>query len=209
MTAPTQGAVATRADAQRNHAHLLEVAAAAFASDGIDVPAEEIARRAGVAKGTLFRHFPSKGELLSAVLQERISGMRRLVLEIAEGCEPGFDALAELMMRAGAMLAADRSFFDAAMCEAQLDGPLAREKLELEAALANLLTRCQASGEVRGDVVGADVAMLIMAATNTCAPSHERSPELWRRYVTLMIDGLRPDATTPLPVAPFDAAFRA
>jgi hypothetical protein len=57
----------------------------------------------------------------------------------------------------------------------------------------------QACGEVRPDVAGVDIAMLMMAATNTCAPAQELQPQLWRRYLAVMIDGLRPGATTVLP----------
>jgi AcrR family transcriptional regulator len=190
-----------RVDAQRNHGQLLEAAADAFAELGIDAPAEEIARRAGLAKGTLFRHFPAKGDLLAAVLADRLGQLRRIVTEVACEREAGLAALAEVMSRCAALLAADRSFFDAAMRSASPGFGVAEEKLALAAELDELLLRAQASGEVRSDVVGADLAMLIMAATNTCAPAHDHRPELWRRYLALMIDSLRPGDTTPLLVA--------
>src|ERR1700722_20733410 len=69
---------AQRADAQRNRRLLLEAAAQAFSEGGIDVSAGEIARRAGVAKGTLFRHFPTKSDLLAAVLSDRMGQLREL-----------------------------------------------------------------------------------------------------------------------------------
>jgi AcrR family transcriptional regulator len=187
-----------RVDAQRNHGHLLEAAAEAFAELGIDASAEEIARRAGVAKGTLFRHFPSKGDLVAAVLADRLAQLRQIVTEVASGREPGLGALTEVMWRCAALLAADRSFFDAAMRGASSTRAVAEEKFALATELDQLLVRAQATGEVRSDVVGADLAMLIMAATNTCAPTHDRRPDLWRRYLALMVDSLRPGNTTPL-----------
>jgi AcrR family transcriptional regulator len=187
-----------RVDAQRNHSHLLEAAADAFAELGIDASAEEIARRAGVAKGTLFRHFPAKGDLVAAVLADRLAQLHQIVAEVAAECEPGLAALAEMMSRCSSLLAEDRSFFDAAMHGASSASGVVEEKLALAAALDELLARAQASGEVRGDVVGADIAILMMAATNTCAPAHDRRPDLWRRYLALMVDSLRPGDTTPL-----------
>jgi AcrR family transcriptional regulator len=191
-----------RADALRNRRLLLEAAAQAFAEGGIDVSAGEIARRAGVAKGTLFRHFPTKTDLISAVLIDRMAGLRTLIGEIMEEHPAGLGAVAEIMSRGAAVLASDRSFFDAAMVHVSVDEELRREKLALEAALDGLVTAAQASGEVRDDISGTDLAMLMMAATNTCAPTQDLFPELWRRYLALMIDALRPGETTPLTVPP-------
>jgi len=192
--------LAQRSDAQRNRRLLLEAAAAAFAERGIDVPAEEIARRAGVAKGTLFRHFPTKEDLVAAVLTDRIGQVRELVAEIAAREEVSLTAIAELMERAAELIAADRSFFDAAMGEAKPRPGLHADKLAFERELGALLARAQAGGHVRSDVVGADIAMLIAAATSTCALPQNLRPDLWRRYIALMVDALRPGETTTLNV---------
>ena len=198
MSAPA--AEARRADALRNRRRLLEAAAAAFAERGIEVPAGEVARRAGVAKGTLFRHFPTKRALLSAVVVDRIAALRTLIGTVTAEHPPGLPAVAQIMSRGAELLASDRSFFDAAMAHVGGDGELRREKLALEAALDGLVAAAQSAGELRDDVRGADLAILMMAATNTCAPTQDLRPDLWRRYLALMVDGLRPGATTPLPV---------
>ena len=205
MAVPAADAV-RRADAQRNRGLLLEAAAQAFAEGGIDVTAGEIARRAGVAKGTLFRHFPAKSDLVAAVLIDRLAQLRLLIGEVTQARAAGLDAVAEIMRRGAEVLAADRSFFDGAMAHVERDSSLRREKLALEAALDGLVAAAQAAGEVRGDVSGIDVAMLMMAATNTCAPTQDVYPDLWRRYLALMIDSLRPGEVTPLPVAPLNGA---
>jgi AcrR family transcriptional regulator len=196
MTTVSLAGADRRADSQRNRGALLEAAARAFAEGGIDVPADEIARRAGVAKGTLFRHFTTKRDLVSEVLVDRLATLKAAVAEIAAERPPGLAALAELMSRGAEVLAADRSFFDAATCEGFADERLERAKRELQAALDAFVSAAQSSGEVRADVTGVDIAMLMMAATNTCAPAHENQPQLWRRYLALMIDGLRPQPTT-------------
>jgi AcrR family transcriptional regulator len=195
-----------RADAQRNRRLLLEAAAQAFAEGGIDVAAGEIARRAGVAKGTLFRHFPTKSDLVAAVLIDRMAQLRLLIGEVTQERAAGLEAVAEIMRRGAEVLAADRSFFDGAMVHIEEDSSLRREKLALEAALDGLVAAAQAAGELRADVRGIDVAMLMMAATNTCAPTQDLYPDLWRRYLALMIDSLRPGELTPLPVPPVNGA---
>lgn len=204
--APTEPVPTLRCDAQRNHEALLEAAVDAFAEGGIDVSAGEIARRAGVAKGTLFRHFPTKGDLLGAVLAHRMRTLSALIEEVVAERPPGLGAVSELMARGAEMLAADHSFFDAAMREGAGAPELTGVKLELMAALDELAAGAQSAGELRADVSGIDLAMLMMAATNTCAPAQGRNGELWRRYLALMIDGLRPEAARELPVPALSAA---
>jgi 2-keto-3-deoxy-galactonokinase len=133
--------------------------------------------------------------------------LRALIEKVERERPPGLAAVAELMSRGAEMLAADRSFFDAAMHEAAGDATLTDAKLALVSALERLVSAAQRSGELRGDVTGVDVAMLMMAATNTCAPALAAEPALWRRYLALMIDGLRPGpVVTPLPVAALSSA---
>jgi len=185
-----------RADSQRNREALLAAAAQAFAQGGIQVSAEEVARRAGVAKGTLFRHFPSKRDLVNAVAVDRLLQLRAAVAEVMATRTPGLAAVAELMSRGAELLAADRSFFAAATCGGPADSCLGAAKLELQLALDELVAGAQRSGEVRPEITGTDIAMLMMAATNTCAPVQGLQPQLWRRYLALMIDGLRPQSTS-------------
>jgi AcrR family transcriptional regulator len=191
-----------RADAQRNHRLLLEAAAEAFAQLGSEASAEEIASRAGVAKGTLFRHFATKEHLIQAVYADRLAHIQAVVAELATQPQPGLATIAELMRRGAALIAADRSFFDAATCVTPLDGDVLVQKQALSREVDALLERAQASGEVRTDIVGGDIQMLILAATNTCARSEDLEPDLWQRYIALMIDSLRSGVTTPLTVAP-------
>ncbi|MGA2757430.1 MAG: helix-turn-helix domain-containing protein [Solirubrobacteraceae bacterium] len=185
-----------RADSQRNREALLAAAAQAFAQGGIEVSADEVARRAGVAKGTLFRHFATKRDLVNAVAVVRLLQLRAAVAEVMATRAPGLGAVAELMSRGAELLAADRSFFAAASGPGPADAQLGAAKLELQLALDELVAGAQRCGEVRPEVTGTDIAMLMMAATNTCAPAHALQPQLWRRYLALMIDGLRPQSTS-------------
>jgi AcrR family transcriptional regulator len=205
LAAPASDPVPSlRCDAQRNHEALLDAAAEAFAEGGIDVSAGEIARRAGVAKGTLFRHFPTKRDLLEAVLAHRMRTLQEMIEEVVAERPAGLAAVSELMVRGAEMLAADRSFLEAAMRESAGAAELTEVRLELMAALDELAAAAQGVGELRADVNGTDLAMLMLAATNTCAQAREHA--LWRRYLALMIDGLRPEAARELPLASLSAA---
>src|ERR1700690_2737756 len=99
MNAASLAGAERRADSRRNRGALLDAATQALAEGGIDVSAGEIARRAGVAKGTLFRHFPAKRDLVNAVLVDRIMQLRAAVVEISARRPPGLAAVAELMTR--------------------------------------------------------------------------------------------------------------
>jgi len=199
---PSDPPPSLRCDARRNHEALLEAAADAFAQGGIEVSAGEIARRAGVAKGTLFRHFPTKRDLVAAVLAHRMALLQELIEEVLAERPPGLAAVSELMVRGAEMLAADRSFFEAAMHEGAGEGELTAVKLAMIAELDELAAGAQAVGELRADVTGIDLAVLMIAATNTCARAQSREGTLWRRYLALMIDGLRPEAARELPLPP-------
>src|SRR5262245_42208144 len=98
-----------RSDARRNRAALLRVGAEAFAELGYDAPVSEIARRAGLAKGTFFRHFPTKEALVSAILADHYERLVALIEAIEASELAGVLALEAYMVRAAEQLAPDRS----------------------------------------------------------------------------------------------------
>jgi AcrR family transcriptional regulator len=162
-----------RADAQRNLDRLLGAAAECFAEQGVECSIDEIARRAGVGHGTVFRRFPTKEALLAAVLAARMG-------ELAAGAElacaepdPGnaFDEFVRGM--------ADAYGRDRALVEAGKRCELMPEAGALLGAVARLLQRAQDAGAVRVDVGVEDVLALIPAASN---------------YPEIVLDGLRPPA---------------
>jgi AcrR family transcriptional regulator len=191
---------ALRSDAQQNRAELLAVGAAAFAELGLDAPVSEIARRAGVAKGTFFRHFPTKDALISAILADHYVRLRALLERIEASRASGVEALVEYMLAAGAQLAPDRSFWHAAHSAGADSAEIHAASKELDAGVGRLLRRAQREGTVRGDISAIDIQTLITAATSATAPLAAVRPNLWRRYLELMIDALRAPATTPLSV---------
>jgi AcrR family transcriptional regulator len=200
---------ALRADALRNRRRILDAAAEAFSEGGLDVGVAEIARRAGVGAGTLFRRFPSKEDLIFAIIEERTLEMIDAGRTALEEDDPG-EALRRFMFTGAEMHVRDRGFFDAAVTRQNTEQGLRDMRDEVVAIAGELLERAQAAGSVRGDVEPQDLPLLMCAAASAAAPMHGALPDLWRRYVGLILDGLRPGGCTALgPPAPTLADFDA
>jgi AcrR family transcriptional regulator len=168
-----------RADARRNLERVLDAAASVFAASGPDASIDEIAHRAGVGHGTVFRRFPTKDDLMYAVVERHVAQMRRLAEQALAAGDPGeafFDfvqEVAELNMRTPGLH----------RCVVHCgDKPGAAE---LEKLVGKIVSRAQRAGAVRADVKPADVRLLVRSAL-TSAP-----PGLWRRYLDVVLDGLR------------------
>jgi AcrR family transcriptional regulator len=167
-----------RADAQRNLERVLEAAADVFGERGPDASVDEIARRAGVGHATVFRRFPTKGDLMAAVVQRRIDELTALAEAACAADDPGA-AFTEFVWKAAELHALDRGLHDCLFRCGQFP-----EKEVLERAVAEVVGRAQEAGAVRRDVGPRDVSELVRAAL-TAAP-----PDEWRRYVEVVLDGL-------------------
>jgi AcrR family transcriptional regulator len=193
-----------RADAARNRARILEAARAAFAEGGLDVGVEEIARRAGVGKGTLYRRFPTKESLVLAIFDDRLADLERFAAAAAE--EPdAWEALAGFLADAARLQADNQGFFE--VVAAQGGGVLTPElRGRFLAVLAAPLRRAQEAHCVREDLVPADVTLLVrmLGATTRPLPDGQPMEDRWRCYLGLLLDGLRPAAATPLPAPPWE-----
>jgi AcrR family transcriptional regulator len=150
-----------RADAQRNRARVLEVAAAIFASEGLSVPVHEIARRAGVGTGTVSRHFPAKEDLFAAILLGRMEQLTAAADALASSRDPGpaFFGLFAALVREGA---ANRGLAEAlAGAGYDLDRAAVRAGYDVSGRLRDLLVRAQQAGAVRPEIDYADVKALL------------------------------------------------
>ncbi len=177
-----------RSDAQRNIDSLLVAANAVFGTSGVDAPAKEIADRAGVGVGTLYRHFPQRSDLVVAVLQREIDACAAAAPALAAALEPGA-ALAKWLGRYTALLATKRG-----LAAALHSGEPAFDALpgyffeRLGPALGSLLEAATASGEIRAGISSKD---LLYAVANLCLPVADEGVEYSQRMVALLIDGLR------------------
>jgi AcrR family transcriptional regulator len=184
------GPRALRADAQRNRARILEAAEVVFAAEGIEVPVDTIADKAGVGVGTLYRHFPTKEKLCEAILLERLSGLAADARSLADAEDPAaaFFAFLAHFVQEGA---AKRDLIVAVMgAGVEFELAAADIKEELKAALDVLLQRARAVGAVRCDVTADAVLALV---SGTCqAGTH--SPVPAQELLGIVCDGLRPPA---------------
>ncbi|WP_329372909.1 TetR/AcrR family transcriptional regulator [Streptomyces sp. NBC_01483] len=190
----------SRADAARNRRSLLDAAAAELAEQGLEVSIARIAARAGVAKGTVFNHFPTKEDLIAEIFGDRVACLVTLGETLLEEVDPG-SALLRFMTAGIELQANDRSFCQAA---AAIPGshPRVRAASERLAQTAETLTaRARDAGMIRPDVTGHDIVLLLGAAAQAAAPLGNTMPDLWRRYLYLIFDGLRPECARELPVA--------
>jgi AcrR family transcriptional regulator len=175
-----------RADARRNRERILKAARAVFADQGIDAQMDDVARRAKVGVGTVYRHFPTKDALLDALVRERfevIAGYAREALER----EDAWEGFCELIWRAAESNAADRAF-----CEivAFTDKTDVVEQTGLHASTSELIERAKAQGAMRPDASVTDVEIM-MCGAGSVMQAMITVPDVWRRYLTLMLDGLR------------------
>jgi AcrR family transcriptional regulator len=150
-----------RSDALRNRERLLEAARAAFAADGLSVSLDEIARRAGVGPGTLYRHFPAKEALFEAVLQDRLQRLADEAGALRDAHDPGA-ALLGYVDRLIAEAALKRDLADAlASTGTELSAGLADTGARIRDGIQHLLVRAQASGAIRDDLDVDDLMTII------------------------------------------------
>jgi AcrR family transcriptional regulator len=201
MTAVTGRAM--RADARRNRERVLAAAEDAFSEMGLGAHIEEVARRAGVGVGTVCRHFPTKQALVEAVL----GAMYASLLDDAQRAldDPDAGAAFETFVRAlSAFQARHRALAEQMAAGIALPSPEPSQKDALHRAIVDLVARAQAAGKVRDDIGAADVALLLAGVAQATAVTGDMQPMLRERYVTIILDGLRPGHAGALPGRPLD-----
>jgi AcrR family transcriptional regulator len=168
-----------RADARRNLERVLDAATEAFAASGPDASIDEIARLAGVGHGTVFRRFPTKDDLMVAVLERHMAEMRGLAKEALAADDPG-EAFFDFVQQVAELNMATPGLH---RCVVHCGGKPGAA--ELEQLVDKIVARAQRAGAVRRDVKPADVQLLVRSAL-TSAPEGQ-----WRRYLDVVLDGLR------------------
>ena len=184
--------VRVRVDAQRNRDRILEAARALVAETGVDATMEDIARHAGVAVGTLYRHFPAKEDLVAAVVEDSLAQMASLtegaVAAVHAGAPPG-PAIGQLFREIAERHATDQAFksaagrldVDAEIATAPAGSPIARSV----AAITELLQRAQLAEQIRADLTLADLGVLLAAVPGPGVAAEQRA-----RFVDIVIAGL-------------------
>jgi AcrR family transcriptional regulator len=184
-----------RADKARNRARILAAASAAFAERGIETQMDDVAARAGLGVGTLYRHFATKEALMVALLErkfEQILEVTRRGIAREDG-EP-FEVFADVLREGAEVTAADAAAQDALM---RVGGAIWSDvesiQLELRAATQVLMDRAQAAGTMRSDIGAGDISMIMCGLSATMSVGEWD----WRRHLELALDGLRAGAPSP------------
>jgi AcrR family transcriptional regulator len=188
-----------RADAARNRRLLLVAAADEFAERGLDASVADIARRAGVGKGTVFRHFATKDDLIAAIVLDRIDALNTVGERLLEAADPGAALLEFLTVAAHQRQQRDLSFLQEA---GELTAEVTRVRTQMFDTVQMLVDRARERGAVRADVTGADIILLMCAPNYVTSYVPNTPPDLWRRYLAIIFDGLRPEGAHPLPHPP-------
>ncbi|MFZ3494724.1 TetR/AcrR family transcriptional regulator [Streptomyces sp. 5.8] len=187
-----------RRDARRNRELLVDAARVTFAAQGLDAPLDEIARRAGVGNATLYRHFPTRADLVEEVFQGALADTMTAG-DAARGAQDAWQALTGYLAVVFASLAADRGTNDLMTTGVEgvrsLDAVHAhnRETLDL------LIGRAQRQGTMRHDITTEDLLFSLAALGRAVPALTDTAPRAWHRYLALLLDGLRtpgPPATT-------------
>ena len=188
-----------RADAARNRELLLAAAADEFAERGLDASVADIARRAGVGKGTVFRHFATKDDLLAAIVLDRIDALNAVGERLLQAADPGAALLEFLTAAAHQRQQLDLSFLQEA---GELNPEVTRVRAQMFQTVGALVERARKHGTVRADVTGTDVILLMCAPNHVTSYVHDAPPDLWQRYLAIIFDGLRAEGAHPLPHPP-------
>jgi len=190
-----------RRDAQERHERLLVAARREFAARGVDASLERIARDADVAIGTLYRHFPTRMDLLLAALEPRLQEFTegsKKALEIDDPWE-GFVSYLENLFR---VQAGDRGFND--FLSRRFPGSADTERIhdQMCRQIEDVLTRAQEAGQARPDIALADIVNLIWSNGPMMDATRTTAPNAWRRHLYLMLDAYRSERAHPLPEPP-------
>jgi AcrR family transcriptional regulator len=183
----------TRADARRNRERILEAARAAFAEQGPDAQIDDIARRAEVGVGTVYRHFPTKDALIGELIRLKLTDLRdRARRKLAEGGDPG-EAFRSFLREQAGVIAKDAALQHMLWAETkEAMVPVAPLYDEVNEAVGELIARAKEAGTIRADLEVDDVRTFICGlGAIMAADARGVLPFDWRRQLEFMLDGLR------------------
>lgn len=196
-----------RADAERNRTALLAEARALFAELGLEAPLETIARQAGVGIATLYRHFPTREQLVGAALLDQVADYVGAAEQALASDDPwsGFVGFVE---RICAMQAGDRGLGDLLSMALPADQEIEDLRIRANVMVIALVERAKAAGKLRPDFAGEDLLLLLIAGAAIVHITGRDAPDSWRRHMALQLDAFRArEDSIPLPEAPSTQAM--
>jgi AcrR family transcriptional regulator len=197
-----------RADAERNRRKILDAAAQVFADQGLEATLDEVAAAAGVGVGTIYRRFPDKDALVAALFEDAVDEIANLA-DAARNRKNSWDALVWFLEEALQRQCTNRGLRDVLVGSSLAEHQLESAKCRIAPAIGVLVENAQADGYLRTDVVGADFPIMEMMISFLGNMTAAVSPDLWRRYLTILLDGLVVSRSAPseLRVVPVDTVL--
>jgi AcrR family transcriptional regulator len=191
-----------RRDAERNRQRILKAASEVFNERGLEVSLDEIARHAGVGVGTVYRRFRTKEELVEALFVDRIDSIASIAEEALRATDP-WSGLVSFMEQMAEMMAGDLGLRQMLMFATYGQDRVAYARQRNAPLVHRLVERAQAAGQLRTDLRQTDIPFIVFMLGEATQLADSACPGIWRRYLTLILDGLRPgrEGVTPLPVA--------
>jgi AcrR family transcriptional regulator len=191
-----------RRDAERNRQRILKAASEAFNERGLEVSLDEIARYAGVGVGTVYRRFRTKEDLVEALFVDRIDSIAAIAERAIQAPDP-WSGLVSFMEQMAGMLAGDLGLRQMLMFATYGQDRVAYARQRNAPLVQRLVERAQAAGQLRTDLQPTDIPFIVFLLAEATQLAHSTCPGIWRRYLTLILDGMRPgrEGITPLPVA--------
>jgi AcrR family transcriptional regulator len=201
-----------RRDAERNRQRILEAAHVVFAERGLSGSHDDIARVAGVGVGTVYRRFPDKERLIDALFEARVEEIAEIARAAVVHPDP-WEALSGFLIRTQELQSQDRGLREIVLGGARGAARAAAARLLIAPLVARLLQRAKDAGVVRSDIEVTDLPLIQLAIGTIADSSRDVAPDVWRRAMALVLDGLRAEhAAGELPVPPlgpeqFDAVM--
>jgi AcrR family transcriptional regulator len=183
-----------RKDAERNRLRILQAAAEVFTEQGLRATLDDVADRAGVGVGTVYRRFPDKEALVEALFTERLDMLVGYAERALAEPDP-WTGLAFFLERAAVVIAGDRGLRQILMYATYGRDRVDQARTRMLPVVSAMVERAQAAGQVRADLRPTDVPLMLFMLGATAEYALHVRPEIWRRYLTLMLDALRPDRT--------------
>ena len=195
MACPRSSRSRLRADARRNREKVLAAARAVFSEQGVDAQMDDVARRANVGVGTVYRHFPTKEALLYALTDELFDVIAAHARELLDHDDP-WEAFKQALWFGAEKTAGDRAFSEifAAQHDEGCCAPCPGQQ-DLTITVGELMRRCIEAGKMRPDVVIDDVPLVMCGVGSASAMAHP-TPDAWRRHLGIVLDGMRAEAVS-------------
>jgi AcrR family transcriptional regulator len=189
-----------RADAERNRERILVSARQLFTERGLHVSLDEVAERAGLGVATVYRRFASRGELIDAVFSDQVDAIVASAEEALAIDDP-WAAFEYLVTDSVERSARDRGLKELVLGSPEGRAHVTRVREEMRPRVEEIVARAQAAGVLRSDFASTDLMMVQMMVGAVADVGGE---ELWRRCLTLLLDGLRAPGASPLSGTPLD-----